>query len=178
MSMVQGMQAIFGLLFPAMSERITLAVEYLRHSAMEGMAPNDRALLELAHAAALRAYAPYSKFLVGAALRMADGTLVTGNNQENASFPAGICAERTALHAAMSQWPQGVVVEMAIVVPSVTGDRPVSPCGICRQSLLEQEQRQKSPMRLLLSVPNGPVFELASAGSLLPLSFDSSFLGA
>jgi cytidine deaminase len=176
--MVQGMQAIFDLLFPFMPEPISITVQYLRHTALESLSAEDRALLELAHAAALRAYAPYSNFLVGAALRMADGTLVTGNNQENASFPAGICAERTALHAAMSQRPQGVVVEMAIVVPSVTGDRPVSPCGICRQALLEQEHRQKSPMRLLLSVPNGPVFELASAGSLLPLSFDSSFLGA
>jgi cytidine deaminase len=161
-----------------MPERITIDVEYLRHSSLDSMTQEDRGLLEMAHAAALRAYAPYSRFLVGAALRMADGTLVTGNNQENASFPAGICAERTALHAAMSQWPQGVVVEMAIVVPSVTGDRPVSPCGICRQALVEQEHRQRSPMRLLLTVPNGPVFELASAGSLLPLSFDSSFLGA
>lgn len=164
--------------YQQMSQRITLAVEYLRHDGIVDMTREDRGLLAEAHAAALRAYAPYSNFLVGAALRMADGTLVTGNNQENASFPAGICAERTALHAAMSQWPHGVVVEMAIVVPSVTGDRPVSPCGICRQALLEQEQRQQSPMRLLLSVPNGPVFELASAGSLLPLSFDGSFLGA
>jgi len=172
------MQAIFDLLFQSMPEPISITVQYLRHSALESLSAEDRSLLELAHAAALRAYAPYSKFLVGAALRMADGTVVTGNNQENASFPAGICAERTALHAAMSQKPQGVVVEMAIVVPSVTGDRPVSPCGICRQALLEQEHRQKSPMRLLLSVPNGPVFELASAGSLLPLSFDSSFLAS
>lgn len=161
-----------------MPERIALVVEYQRHAKAADMSMADRELLELAHAAALRAYAPYSKFLVGAALRMAHGTVVTGNNQENASFPAGICAERTALHAAMSQWPQGKVVEMAIVVPSVTDERPVSPCGICRQALVEQEQRQHAPMRLLLSVPNGPVFELASAGSLLPLSFDSSFLAS
>lgn len=159
-----------------MPERISLVLEYLKHPALEAMSVADRELLELAHAAALRAYAPYSNFFVGAALRMADGTMVTGNNQENASFPAGICAERTALHAAMSQKPDGRIVEMAIVVPSVTDQRPVSPCGICRQALLEQEQRQDAPMRLLLSVPNGPVYEVASAAGLLPLSFDGSFL--
>ncbi len=161
-----------------MPERISLVLDYLKHPALEAMSATDRELLELAHAAALRAYAPYSKFLVGAALRMADGTVVTGNNQENASYPAGICAERTALHAAMSQKHDGVIVEMAIVVPSVTDHRPVSPCGICRQALVEQECRQHKPMRLLLSVPNGPVYEMSSAAGLMPLSFDASFLGA
>lgn len=160
----------------AMPELITISFQYLRHGSAEGMSQDDRDLLDQARAAALLAYAPYSKFHVGAALRMADGTVVMGNNQENASFPAGICAERTALHAAMSQRPQGLVTEMAISVPSAMGDRPVSPCGICRQALLEQEQRQQAPMRLLLTVPNGMVFELPSAASLLPLSFDSSFL--
>jgi cytidine deaminase len=155
--------------------RIGLQLEYLVHDLPEGLPPADRALLELAREASARAYAPYSRFLVGAALRMEDGTVVTGNNQENASFPAGICAERTALHAAMSQWPEGRVVEMAIAVPQVKGDRAVSPCGICRQALLEQELRQGSPIRLLL-VGAGPVFELERAGSLLPLSFDGSFL--
>jgi cytidine deaminase len=150
---------------------------YLLHAGVEGLAPGDRELVAAAHAAALLAYAPYSKFLVGAALRMSDGQVVTGNNQENASFPAGICAERTALHAAMSTRPQGVVDVMAIVVPGVHGDRPVSPCGVCRQALLEQEHRQGRPMRLLLAVPGGAVLELESARSLLPLSFDASFLG-
>jgi cytidine deaminase len=137
----------------------------------------DQALLKDAHAAALRAYARYSKFMVGAALRTTAGKVVTGNNQENASFPAGICAERTALHAAMSMEPDAIVETMAIVVPSVTGDRPVSPCGICRQALLEQEVRQdRKPIRLLMGTPDGTVHELKSAGALLPLSFDGSFL--
>ncbi len=155
-------------------ERIILHI--LVHPAAEALPEADRALLDAAHQVAMGAYAPYSRFRVGAALRMGDGIVVSGSNQENASFPAGICAERSALHAAMSQWPQGRVAEMAIVVPDVTGDRPVTPCGICRQALAEQEHRQGGPVRLLLASGAGPVHEVARAGDLLPLSFDASFL--
>lgn len=159
-----------------MAEPVEIITPVLKHASVDALPEPDRELVRLAHEAALRAYARYSNFQVGAALRMADGKVVTGNNQENASFPAGICAERTALHAAMSQWPDGVVVEMAIVVPSVTGDRAVSPCGICRQALLEQEFRQNAPLRLLMAMLQGPVFEVKRAGHLLPMSFDASFL--
>jgi cytidine deaminase len=159
-----------------MSEFRTIEVKYTVHADAAVLSEAERELIAEARAAASRAYAPYSRFEVGAALRLDNGTIVSGNNQENASFPAGICAERTALHAAMAGAPQARVVEMAIVVPSVTGDRPVSPCGICRQALLEQEVRQGSPMRLLLATASGVTYELASAGMLLPLSFDRSFL--
>ena len=160
-----------------MSVPKSVVLEYLQHASVKDLSPADQELVKDAYDAALKAYAPYSNFLVGAALRTKRGVVVIGSNQENASFPAGICAERTALHSAMAQDPGAVVDTVAIVVPSVTDQRPVSPCGICRQALLEQEQRQgRSPIRLLMSVPNGPVYELASAGSLLPLSFDASFL--
>ncbi|MCB0766750.1 MAG: cytidine deaminase [Flavobacteriales bacterium] len=155
----------------------SVPLDLVIHASAAGLSEADQTLLNAAHEAALRAYAPYSNFQVGAALRMRDGRVVTGSNQENASFPAGTCAERTALHAAMAFDPNGVVETMAIVVPSVTGERPVTPCGICRQALLEQEMRQKrAPLRLLMAVPNGPVYEVSSAGQLLPLSFDASFL--
>lgn len=158
------------------SKPISISVDYRLHGSQKSLPLSDQELLDLAHQAALRAYAPYSKFRVGAALRMGDGTIVTGNNQENAAFPAGICAERTALHAAMSQWPSGSIKEMAVVVPQVIHKEPVSPCGICRQAMHEQEMRQGSPMRLLLGLAEGAVIELESAGSLLPLSFNASFL--
>lgn len=160
-----------------MSDRVSFTLDYVRHSTADDLPEADRSLLNAAYEAALRAYAPYSNFQVGAALRMRDGRVVTGNNQENASFPAGICAERTALHAAMAFDPHGVVDTMAIVVPSITGERPVTPCGICRQALLEQEVRQKGEqLRLLMAVPGGTVYEVRSASHLLPLSFDASFL--
>ncbi len=152
-------------------------VPYTRHASVSELSEADQALVKAAHDAALLAYAPYSKFYVGAALRTSAGAVVTGNNQENASFPAGTCAERTALHAAMSLDPATVIETMAVIVPQVTGDRPVSPCGICRQALLEQELRQdRKPLRLLMAVHNGPVYEMRTASLLLPLSFDSSFL--
>ncbi|MBL7946366.1 MAG: cytidine deaminase [Flavobacteriales bacterium] len=160
-----------------MSTPASVTFDYLIHAAAHELPEADQALLQAAHDAALRAYARYSNFQVGAALRMRDGRVVTGSNQENASYPAGTCAERTALHAAMSQDPDGIGDTMAIVVPSVTGERPVTPCGICRQALLEQEIRQQgAPLRLLMAVPNGPVYEVRRASHLLPLAFDASFL--
>ncbi|MBK9176975.1 MAG: cytidine deaminase [Flavobacteriales bacterium] len=149
-----------------------------RRMRVEELSPTDRALVERAITAASRAYAPYSHFHVGAALLLDDGSTVEGNNQENASFPAGICAERTALHYALSERPHARVEVIAVAVPQVKGDAPVSPCGICRQALLEQENRQGSAMRVLLASSTGSVLELARAADLLPLHFDASFLKA
>lgn len=159
-----------------MSANRKIALHYLQHTSWKALPKEDRELLELAARAARNAYAPYSKFKVGAALRMEDGQCVQGNNQENASFPAGICAERAALHAAMAVMPKGTVESMAVVVPQVRGTRPVTPCGICRQALVEQERRQEGPMRLLMGIVRGPVIEVFSVDTLLPLSFDSSHL--
>ena len=158
-----------------MAENRSHVVSY-RSGRVEELSPADRELVQHAAEAATRAYAPYSNFLVGAALRLNDASIITGNNQENASFPAGICAERTALHAAMSANPTAVVGSLAVVVPQVKGDMPISPCGICRQALLEQETRQGTPMRILLGTSEGTVIELASAADLLPLHFDRSQL--
>jgi cytidine deaminase len=154
-----------------------IALHYLHHHSWNVLPPEDKELLELAAKAARNAYAPYSKFKVGAAVRMDTGEIIPGNNQENASYPAGTCAERTALHAAMAVLPKGLVESLAVVVPQVRGSRPVTPCGICRQALVEQERRQGGPLRLLLGIVKGPVIETFSAETLLPLSFDSSQLG-
>lgn len=159
-----------------MAEVHSITVNFTRHVRWSDLSSADRELLDRSVEVAAGAYAPYSKFLVGAALRLRGGKVVIGSNQENASFPAGICAERTAVHAAMALDPGGVVETIAVVVPQVSGDRPVSPCGICRQALLEQEARQQAPMRVLMGILNGPVFELATAKDLLPLYFDASFL--
>jgi cytidine deaminase len=159
-----------------MAEEQRMELRFLRHASADDLPEADRLLVQAAVAAAARAYAPYSRFFVGAALRTSTGEVVAGSNQENASFPAGTCAERSALHACMSQHPQARVEVMAIAVPAVPEGRIVSPCGICRQALLEQEHRQGAPMRLLLGNAQGPVLEVASAGGLLPLSFDPTFL--
>ena len=133
----------------------------------------DAALLKRAQEVTADAYVPYSRFRVGAAARLANGAIVTGTNQENASYPAGICAERTLLSAAASLFPGVGVEDLAVSYFNENGpsDRPISPCGICRQSLQEMEQRSGRPIRLLLGGQEGKVYIIPEAGQLLPFAF-------
>lgn len=131
----------------------------------------EQSLMRAAVKATQQAYAPYSKFHVGAAALLADGTIVTGSNQENAAYPSGLCAERVALFHAGHQYPDVPVVALAIA--AATGGRQVesiSPCGACRQVLLETEQRYGRPMKVLLCGIS-EVLVAPSAASLLPLCF-------
>jgi cytidine deaminase len=137
--------------------------------------PDDALLMEAAKKATLYAYAPYSKFRVGAAIRLSNGNILTGSNQENASFPAGICAERVVLSAASASFPGLSVTDLALtyINESGAGDRPISPCGICRQTLAEYEQRSGKPIRLILGGISGEVFIINRATDLLPFAFSS-----
>ena len=139
---------------------------------------DEEELLSLARRATRNAYAPYSGFQVGAAIRLADGTLVSGTNQENASYPAGLCAERVALSAASAMYPGVPVTALAVAYFNQRGnnDRPISPCGICRQTLAEYQQRSGKPIRIILGGGSGEVFALAEATGLLPLAFTSEEL--
>jgi cytidine deaminase len=139
---------------------------------------DDAFLLSKARAVTAFAYAPYSNFQVGAIAQMANGETVTGTNQENASYPAGICAERVLLSSASSQFPGVAIKTIAISYNNQKGksDRPVSPCGICRQSLVEFEQRFKQPIRIILSGMEGKVQVIENAVSLLPLVFGAGDL--
>lgn len=135
----------------------------------------DQLLVEKARAVTASAYAPYSNFHVGAVARLVNGELVTGTNQENASYPVGICAERSLLATAASLF-SGIAIEtMAISYHNINGvsNHPISPCGMCRQSLVEYEERVKKPIRLILSGMDGKVIVLEKANLLLPLSFGS-----
>ncbi len=146
----------------------------------EGELPRaDAVLLAAARRATGDAYAPYSNFLVGAAAMLANGQLITGSNQENASFPAGICAERVLLSAAAALYPRVNVITMAVSYNNLLGGStsPISPCGICRQSLTEREANAKQPLRLILAGLSGKVYVIPSVSWLLPLAFNSSFLG-
>lgn len=118
-------------------------------------------------------YAPYSDFRVGAALRLLDGTLVKGANQENAAFPSGTCAERSAVFAAGANRPDTPITHLAIAARKGDGpfqDRPISPCGACRQALLEYERKQGSPIEVTLYGTEA-VYVFPSVASLLPFSF-------
>ena len=140
----------------------------------------DAKLLAKARKTAETAYAPYSHFFVGAAAILKNGKIVTGTNQENASYPVGICAERALLSSASALFPEIAVETMAISYhnhnTNTNSNRPISPCGMCRQSLLEYEGRWQQPIRLILSGIEGKVFVIATASHLLPLSFTSQDL--
>lgn len=148
------------------------------YNSSEELAPADEALLTSARETTSRAYAPYSNFRVGAVAMLANGKTVTGTNQENASYPVGICAERVLLSCVASQYPGVKVNTIAISYDNGNGesDHPISPCGICRQSLTEYEERVDQPIRIIMSGMKGEVYILAAARQLLPLSFSSSDL--
>ena len=144
----------------------------------KSLEPADAILLEAARQATENAYAPYSKFRVGAAIRLTNGHILTGSNQENASFPAGLCAERVTLSAASATFPGIAITDLALtyINESGTGNRPISPCGICRQTLAEYEQRFGRSMRLILGGISGEIFILNRATDLLPFAFSSQEL--
>ena len=135
--------------------------------------PSDAILLEAAREATGHAYAPYSKFRVGTAVRLSNGQILSGSNQENASFPAGICAERVVLSAASATFPGIAVTSLALTYINESGNsnHPISPCGICRQSLSEYEQRFNHPIRLILGGVSGEIFIINRATNLLPFAF-------
>jgi cytidine deaminase len=143
----------------------------------ENLTEKEQKVIGEALRAAADAYAPYSGFQVGAALLLDNGELVRGNNQENAAYPDGLCAERVALFSANANFPDSGI-EMLAVAAMKDGEfleEPVYPCGSCRQSLLESENRFKHPIRILM-YGRKRIHIARSARDLLPLSFDGSFL--
>jgi len=124
------------------------------------------------------AYAPYSKFKVGAALLLANGKIITGNNQENAAYPSGMCAERVAIWKASSDYPNERIIKIAISASSSSQitKEPVAPCGACRQSLFEYEIKQEKQIEVYFMGEIGKIIKTNSVSDLLPIAFDKSFL--
>jgi|SRR5687768_15570045 len=133
----------------------------------------DKMLLKTAQEASLTSYAPYSDFHVGAAARLANGEIIQGGNQENASFPAGLCAEGVVMAVASSRFPRVPIRTLVISYQSsrTESNHPIAPCGICRQSLEEFKAKTGSPVRLLMGGMTGKIIEVNDASSLLPLAF-------
>lgn len=140
---------------------------------MADLSPEDRALLRTAQECCDTAYAPYSEFHVGAALRMEDGTVETGSNQENSAYPSGLCAERVAIFHASAKYPGKQVHTIAIAARRKEEAHflPVTPCGSCRQVLAEYECKQELPIRLIMQYPEDKVTVLSSVLDLLPFVF-------
>ena len=140
---------------------------------LEELKPTEQQLVELAIEGTSRSYAPHSHFHVGAAIELENGVQIIGCNQENAAFPAGICAERSAIFAAGAQYPETPVKTLAIATRDTAGeltDEPVTPCGTCRQVLIETETRFAHPVRIILYGRNR-VFVMDGIRHLMPLSF-------
>ncbi|MEY3350636.1 MAG: hypothetical protein RIQ50_747 [Bacteroidota bacterium] len=156
-----------------------LGAEFSVYDDLSELNDSDKSLLLDAQRAATTAYAPYSHFRVGAAAHLSDGRRVTGSNQENASYPVGICAERVLLSTLSSIAPNAIIATMAISYESdeVASNQPIAPCGMCRQSMVEYETRVKVPMRLILSGLSGKIYVFDSCSDLLPLAFHHYHLG-
>ena len=138
----------------------------------------DADLLAIAHEAAKHAYAPYSHFKVGAAILLENGHIISGNKQENAVYPSGMCAERVALFYAASQFPETPIAKIAITAIGEEKEvnQPVPPCGNCRQALLEYEIKFNEPIEVIMAGEKGAVYIMKSVADLLPLSFSNEFL--
>ena len=157
---------------------IHIPLVFKAYENLQELQPADQDLMSKAVENRKNAYAPYSKFRVGAALLLENGIIVNGNNQENAAYPSGLCAERVAIFQAGALYPGVKILKIAI---SATSDEkvvtsPIPPCGGCRQSISEYEIKQESPIEILFMGEQGEVFDCDSLKSLLPLIFDKNFL--
>ncbi len=156
----------------------TITFELLVFDSFDELSSVDKTLMKSAIEARENAYAPYSNFRVGAAVLLKNGEVVVGNNQENASYPSGLCAERVAVFQAGARFPGITIKSIAISAASkdyVVSD-PAAPCGNCRQSISEYEVRQGSSIALLMMGETGKVLKCSSVADILPLAFDSSYL--
>jgi cytidine deaminase len=154
--------------------------EYEVYDSIDELDELDAKLIAKARKATTSAYAPYSHFHVGAAALLDNGKIVVGTNQENASYPITICAERSLLASASSLYPNVAIKTMAVSYHNFNegskSEKPISPCGMCRQSILEYETRANTPIRIILSGIEGKIYIINSIKHLLPLSFTSSDL--
>ena len=143
------------------------------YDSINDLSKEDGFLLQQAREITKIAYAPYSQFHVGAVARLSNGEIVKGTNLENASFPVSICAERSLLSSTAALFPDSNIDTMAISYHNQNGQstEPVSPCGMCRQALLEHEKRYDRPIKLILGGSEGKVYVIEKSSLLLPLSF-------
>jgi cytidine deaminase len=161
-------------------KKISITSEIEEYGSPNELSADDQALLVKAREAGKNAYAPYSSFHVGAALRLENGVVVTGNNQENVAYPSGLCAERVAIFAAGANHPNVAVNTIAITCSSAkfAVNRPLSPCGACRQVIAEYERKSGKNIRIILAGESGAVYVVGSMKDLLPLSFEADELKA
>lgn len=157
---------------------IELKINFTLFDNLDELSDEDQLLVARAKEATLKAYAPYSHFQVGCAVLLENNEIITAANQENAAYPACICAERVALSAASSRFPGVKPVKLAVAVKNASrpAEKPAAPCGVCRQTLNEYEKRFNQPIEILLRGEVGPIYKLKSVSDLLPLGFSGEDL--
>lgn len=160
------------------SEILKITSEIEVFASENDLISEERNLLIKAHEAAKNAYAPYSNFKVGAALLLNSGEIITGNNQENAAYPSGLCAERVAIFHASSQYPNANFKSIAItcITSTANSNVPITPCGSCRQAIAEYEFKFKSPIKIIMKGEKGEVYVCKGISELLPLQFNRNSL--
>lgn len=156
-------------------KKVEIITTFTEYASIDALEQQDQMLMKQAVEIRKKAYAPYSQFRVGAALLLEDGTIVLGSNQENAAFPSGLCAERTAIFQAGALYPEKRILKIAISATSdlkIT-DHPIPPCGACRQSMLEYEIKQTQPIEMFFMGAEGIVCYSPSIINMLPFHFDA-----
>jgi cytidine deaminase len=159
-------------------KEISINTSFTVYQSVSELPQDVQVLMEQAVEIRKKAYAPYSKFRVGAALLLDNGKTVLGSNQENAAYPSGLCAERVAIFQTGAIYPEAKIVKMAISAASDTNKTttPIPPCGACRQSISEYEFKQEYPIEIYFMGESGEVYLSKSISNLLPLTFDKNFL--
>jgi len=161
-----------------MGDKINYSVEIELFKSINELDEEVQKIMEIAQKARLKAHAPYSNFLVGAALLLENSQIISGNNQENSAYPSGLCAERTAIFYTHSKFPKQKILKMAICAGSKSKDanKPIPPCGSCRQALVEYEKLQNSPIELYFMGTEGEIAYSKSVENILPWLFDNKWL--
>jgi len=158
--------------------RKSITISYSEYNSNNELPTKDKELLDIAIEATKNSYAPYSRFNVGAAVRLANGEIISASNQENAAYPSGLCAERVAIFSASAQYPGETIECIAITIN--TDDKkvtsPVPPCGACRQVIAEYEHKQGKKIRVIFAGETGHIVQMEGIESLLPMTFNSNNL--
>lgn len=159
-------------------KKVTISTEFTVFENIEQLPKEIKDLMKKAIEIRKKAYAPYSKFKVGAAILLDNGKIILGSNQENAAYPSGLCAERVAIFQAGAIYPNAKILKLAI---SATSEEkpvlsPIPPCGSCRQSIAEYEFKQNSPIEIYFMGESGEIYKSDSLTNLLPLVFDKNYL--
>ena len=157
-----------------MAKKLTHSIELSVYSSVDELNPDDRELMLRAKEVSKTAYAHYSQFYVGAAIRLDSNEIVEGSNQENMAYPSGMCAERVAIYYANSHHSEQKIQTIAVTAfaKKFEVNHPVSPCGACRQSMAEYELKQKQPIRLIMTGESGEVYIAESIETVLPFMFN------